>query len=142
MYPKADVAIVRLSIQHNVDPAYHVALGEAIKDVRQTGVLVPGSGGAVHLLGKPQASLGPGAFTGDWAKEFNTWLSSAVTSGDHKSLINYRTIALYAEEAHPYPDHSLPLLAAFGAAGPDARGTVLHQIWDLGDLGMGAFEFC
>ncbi len=35
----------------------------------------------------------------------------------------------------------MPLLAVFGAAGPGARGTVLHQSWDLGDLGMGAFEF-
>lgn len=141
MYPNADVPVIQLSIHHDVDPAYHMALGEAIKDVRETGVLVLGSGGAVHPLGNPQASLGPGALTDDWAKEFNAWLTSAVTRGDRESLINYRTIAPYAEEAHPYPDHYMPLLAAFGAAGPGARGTVLHQSWDLGDLGMGAFEF-
>jgi len=52
-----------------------------------------------------------------------------------ESLINYRTIAPYAEEAHPYPDYSMPLLAAFGAAWPGARETVLHQSWDLGDFG-------
>jgi 4,5-DOPA dioxygenase extradiol len=141
MYPNADVPVVQLSIQQNLDPAYHVALGEAIRDVRETGVLVLGSGGAVHPLGNPQASLGPGAPTDDWAKEFNTWLTSAVTGGDRESLINYRTIAPYALQAHPYPDHYMPLLAAFGAAGPGARGIVLHQSWDLGDLGMGAFEF-
>jgi 4,5-DOPA dioxygenase extradiol len=104
-------------------------------------VLVLGSGGAVHPLGNPHASLGPGAPTDDWAKEFNAWLIHAITSGDRESLVNYRTIAPYAREAHPYPDHYMPLLAVFGAAGPGARGTVLHQSWDLGDLGMGAFEF-
>lgn len=141
MFPKAEVPIVQLSIQQSLDPGAHVALGEAIRDVRETGVLVLGSGGAVHPLGNPHASLGPGAPTDDWAKEFNAWLIHAITSGDRESLVNYRTIAPYAREAHPYPDHYMPLLAVFGAAGPGARGTVLHQSWDLGDLGMGAFEF-
>jgi 4,5-DOPA dioxygenase extradiol len=141
MFPKAKVPIVQLSIQQSLDPAYHVALGDAIRDVRETGVLVLGSGGAVHPLGNPQASLGPGAPTDDWAIEFNAWLTSAVTRGNRESLVNCRTIAPGAQQAHPYPDHYMPLLVAFGAAGPDPRGTVLHQSWDLGDLGMGAFEF-
>jgi 4,5-DOPA dioxygenase extradiol len=141
MFPMADVPVVQLSIQRSLDPIAHVALGDAIRDVRETGVLVLGSGGAVHPLGNPHASLGPGAPTDEWAKEFNAWLNHAVSSGDSKSLVNYRTIAPYAQEAHPYPDHYMPLLAVFGAAGPGARGMVLHQSWDLGDLGMGAFEF-
>jgi len=141
MFPRAEVPIVQLSIQQSLDPAYHVALGDAIRDVRETGVLVLGSGGAVHPLGNSQASLGPGAPTDDWAKEFNEWLTSAVVRGDRENLVNYRTIAPYAQQAHPYPDHYMPLLTAFGAAGSGARGRVLHQSWDLGDLGMGAFEF-
>ena len=141
MFPKAEVPIVQLSIQQSLDPVAHVALGEVIREVRETGVLVPGSGGTVHPLGNSHASLGPGAPTDDWAKEFNTWLNYAVTSGDRESLVNYRTIAPYAREAHPYPDHYMPLLAVFGAAGMGAWGTVLHQSWDLGELGMGAFEF-
>jgi 4,5-DOPA dioxygenase extradiol len=141
MFPEGRVPIVQLSIQQDLDPAYHVALGEAIREVRETGVLILCSGGAVHPLGNPQASLGPGAPTDEWAIEFNAWLNQVVTSGDREALINYRTIAPYARQAHPYPDHYMPLLVAFGAAGPKARGRVLHQSWDLGDLGMGAFEF-
>jgi 4,5-DOPA dioxygenase extradiol len=141
MFPKAEVPIVQLSIQQSLDPGAHVALGEAIRDVRETGVLVLGSGGAVHPLGNPHASLGPGAPTDAWAREFNDWLNRVVTRGDRESLVNYRTIAPFAREAHPYPDHYMPLLAVFGAAGPGARGTVLHQSWVMGDLGMGAFEF-
>jgi 4,5-DOPA dioxygenase extradiol len=141
MFPKAEVPIVQLSIQQSLDPVAHVALGEAIQNVRGSGVLVLGSGGAVHPLGNSHASLGPGTPTDEWAKEFNTWLTRAVTRGDHESLVNYRTVAPYAQDAHPYPDHYMPLLAVFGAAGAGARGIVLHQSWDLGDLGMGAFEF-
>jgi hypothetical protein len=35
----------------------------------------------------------------------------------------------------------MPLLVAMGAAGPGARGTVIHHSWDLGDLGMDAYSF-
>ena len=68
-------------------------------------------------------------------------LNHAVSSGDRESLVNYRTIAPFARESPPYPDQYMPLLAAFGAVGLGARVTVLHQSWDLGGLGMGAFEF-
>ena len=103
MYPDGGVPIVQLSIHQGLDPAYHVALGEVISDVRETGVLVLGSGGAVHPLGNPQASLGPGAPTDDWALEFNTWLTQAVTSGDREALINYRTIAPVCPPGPPEP---------------------------------------
>jgi len=123
MFPKAEVSIIHLSIQQSLDPVAHVALGEAIREVREKGVLVLGSGGAVHPLGNPHASLGPGAPTDDWAREFNAWLTRAVTIGDRESLVNYLTMApLFRGVANPYPDHYMPLLAAFWAAGPGARG--------------------
>lgn len=141
MFPKADIPVIQLSIQQDLDPEYHISLGEAIREVRKRGVLVVGSGGAVHPLGNPEASLGPGAPTDEWAREFNNWLMDSVTRGDRESLIRYRSIAPHAIDAHPYPDHYMPLLTALGAADPGARGTILHQSWDMGDLGMGAFEF-
>jgi 4,5-DOPA dioxygenase extradiol len=141
MYPKADIPIVQLSIQNNLDPEFHILLGEAITGLRKFGVLIMGSGGTVHPLGNPQASIGPGALTDHWAQEFNDWLTNAVIHGERESLINYRTVAPYAKQAHPYPDHFMPLLTAFGAAGSTSQGKVLHHSWDWGDIGMGAFEF-
>ena len=119
----------------------HLALGEAIGAVRDEGVLILCSGGAVHPLGDPTASLGPGAATEPWAMEFNDWLADAVRRGDRESLVRYRRLAPHAERAHPYPDHYMPILAALGAAGAGARGTVIHHSWDLGDLGMDAYAF-
>jgi len=141
MFPNADVPVVQLSIQQHLDPAQHVALGAALSSLRDEGVLVVGSGGAVHPLGYAAASLGEGAATDDWAREFGSWLTDAVTRGDRASLLDYRKRAPYAERAHPYPDHFMPLLVAFGAAGDGARGTVLHHSWDWGDLMMDAYEF-
>jgi 4,5-DOPA dioxygenase extradiol len=141
MYPAAGIPVVQLSIQGHLDPAHHLALGEAIAPLRHERVLVIGSGGAVHPLGDPGVSLGAGLPTDGWATAFNEWLNPVVTSGDTKSLVRYRELAPSAVHAQYYPDHFMPLLAALGAAGPGAKGTVIHQSWYWGNLGMGAYEF-
>lgn len=141
MFPGAGIPVVQLSIQDHLDPARHLALGEAIALLRYEGVLIIGSGGAVHPLGDPTVSLGEGIRTDNWAIAFNEWLNRAVTSGDTDSLVHYRDLAPSAIHAQPYPDHFMPLLTALGAAGPSAKGTILHQSWYWGNLGMGAYEF-
>lgn len=140
MFPEANIPVVQLSIQHHLDPAKHYSLGLAIAALRKEGVLVIGSGGAVHPLGYIQL-LSPDAPTDKWAMDFDAWLSAAVERGDRDALTNYRTVAPYPERAHPRPDHYMPLLTAFGAAGPDAKGKVIHHSWYWGDLGMDAHEF-
>jgi 4,5-DOPA dioxygenase extradiol len=141
MYPDAGIPVVQLSIQGHLDPVRHLALGDAIAPLRKEGVLVLGSGGAVHPLGDPTVTLGEGVQTETWAVAFNDWLNQAVTTGDRGSLIRYRDLAPSAAHAQPYPDHFMPLLTALGAAGPNAKGKVIHQSWYWGNLGMGAFEF-
>jgi len=79
--------------------------------------------------------------TDKWAIQFDDWLTSAVEKGDARSLIDYPTLAPFPERAHPYPDHYMPLLAALGAAGEGAKGTVIHHSWYWGNLGMAAYEF-
>jgi 4,5-DOPA dioxygenase extradiol len=79
--------------------------------------------------------------TGNWAVAFNDWLTRVLKDGDTESLAAYRSLAPAAEHAQPYPDHFMPLLVAYGAAGRGSRGTSLHQSWYWGNLGMGAWEF-
>jgi len=141
MCPDAEIPVVQLSIQGHLDPARHLALGKAIAPLRHEGVLVIGSGGAVHPLGDSTLALAEGIPTDRRAIAFNEWLNHVVTSGDSESLIHYRELAPSAIHAQPYPDHFMPLIVALGAAGPGARGTVIHQSWYWGNLGMGAYEF-
>ena len=139
MFPEADMPVIQLSIQKGLNPESHYALGQALAALREDGVLILSSGGAVHPLG--YADLFPGAATDSWAVEFDDWLTKAVSQGDIVSLLNYRTVAPFPERAHPYPDHFMPLLTTLGAAGTGARGKILHRSWQWGDLGMGAYEF-
>lgn len=139
MFPQAKVPVVQLSIQHHLDPALHLGLGAALEPLRHENVLVLGSGGAVHPLGF--APLGPGVKTDDWAKAFDVWLTGALARGDAESLLHFQDRAPFPERAHPRPDHYVPLLVALGAAGPRARGTLIHHSWYWGDLGMAAYRF-
>ena len=139
MYPDGHVPVVQVSIQQHLDPAAHYTVGRALAPLRDEGVLILGSGGAVHPLG--YADLQEGADPDPWAIAFNDWLNRAVTAGDHDALIHFHEEAPYPARAHPYPDHFMPLLTIAGTAGPGAKGTILHQSWDLGGLEMGAFAF-
>ncbi|HML05121.1 MAG TPA: class III extradiol ring-cleavage dioxygenase [Methanobacterium sp.] len=139
MFPDADIPVFQLSIQHHLDPAKHLELGRAISDLREKNVLIIGSGGAVHPLG--YANLRIGAKTDDWAIKFDQWLTGAVTNGNWDLIVKYRELAPYPERAHPYPDHYMPLAVAFGAAGKEAKGEIIHHSWYAGDLGMAAYVF-
>jgi 4,5-DOPA dioxygenase extradiol len=140
MFPKADVPMVQLSIQHNLDPEKHLELGRALTPLRERRILILGSGGAVHPLGyfTPRFDGSPPE---RWATEFEEWLTDKVERGDNNSLLDYRRSAPYPERAQPRPDHLMPLMVAVGAAGVDAPGVKIHGSWTWGDLGMGAYEF-
>jgi len=139
MFPNLEMPVFQLSIQENLDPIKHLALGRAIESLKDEKVLILGSGGAVHPLG--YAPLRPGAITDSWAVEFNEWLKESVSTGNMDLLIDYKNQAPYPERAHPYPDHFMPLITAMAAAGDGAKGTIIHDSWYWGDLGMGAYEF-
>jgi 4,5-DOPA dioxygenase extradiol len=139
MFPHANVPVVQLSIQNHLDPIQHLKVGRAIEELRNNKILIIGSGGAVHPLG--YSGFRFGSKTDQWALEFDDWLTDAVIHGDERLLINYRNFAPYPERAHPYPDHYMPLITAYGAAGNGAKGKVIHHSWYAGDLGMAAYQF-
>jgi 4,5-DOPA dioxygenase extradiol len=139
MFPEAAMPVAQLSIPSHLDPAAHLALGAALRELRREGILVLGSGGAVHPLGYAGRRRMDG-LTDEWAVAFEDWLVDVLARGDVSSLLGYRALAPYPERAHPRPDHFMPLFVALGAAGPAARGRVLHQSWARGDMSMAVFE--
>jgi len=67
LFPRADVPVVQLSLDHRLSPQAHYDLGRALQPLRTEGVLILGSGNIVHNL-----SLVVWADTAyDWAVEFD-----------------------------------------------------------------------
>lgn len=139
MYPDADIPVAQLSIQTPLGPAHHVAVGRALAPLRAEDVLVFATGGATHNLMMMERGRHDAA--PPWAQAFDDWLAARLEAGDEANLVNYRSQAPYAREAHPRDEHLLPVFVAFGAGGPGSKGRPLHRSFTHGSLSMAAFAF-
>uniref|UniRef100_A0A2P2IPP7 Uncharacterized protein MANES_13G154200 n=1 Tax=Rhizophora mucronata TaxID=61149 RepID=A0A2P2IPP7_RHIMU len=138
MYPEADIPVCQLSVQGNQNGTHHYNMGKALAPLKDEGVLIIGSGSAVHNLRTIQPSGSPIA---PWALEFDTWLQHALLEGRYEDVNQYETKAPHAKRAHPWPDHFYPLHVAMGAAGEHSRGKLLHHSWDNGSLSYASYQF-
>jgi 4,5-DOPA dioxygenase extradiol len=139
MYPDANIPVTQLSVQSQLPPSHHHALGQVLAPLRAEGVLVIGSGGIVHNLRDLDwmNRAGGGAF--DWAKAFNDWIAQRLEAGALDELLDYRRGAPQPARAHPTEDHFDPFFVALGAGGLPARRLDLG--FDMGSLGMDCYLF-
>jgi len=140
MYPDADIPVTQLAVQTSLGPAHHWRLGEALRPLRDQGVLIIGSGSVTHNLrefGRHRYDSPPPP----WVSAFNDWLHTTVESSDRDALIDYRIRAPQAVRNHPTEEHLLPLLAAAGAATPGSHPRRLHAAYTYGVIGMDAYRF-
>lgn len=141
IWPDGSVPVAQISIQPHHDPAHHAALGRALADMRRAGVLLIGSGSAVHNLPDSFQRMQTGATdTPAWAKEFSDWIDDRLAAGDTQALMEYRARAPHAAHAHPTDEHLLPLFFAYGA-GAENRAHKIHDSFEYGSLGMQAWAF-
>lgn len=136
LYPKADIPVVQLSINGPLAPEEHLALGAALRPLREEGVLILASGNITHNLRHAMGAMQTGKLdTPAWARDFDRDVSSALEQRDHKALT--RALDTPAgEKAHPSADHYLPLLYAAGAAQDGDAVTFPVTGFDLGSLSM------
>jgi len=140
MYPEADIPVTQISIQSHLGPAHHVRLGEALKPLRDEGVLIFASGGATHNLRELRHQRG-NPIAQPWVAEFNEWLANAVLAGHREDLIGYREKAPHAVRNHPTDEHLIPLFVALGAGDPGATAQRLHSSISSGVISMDAYRF-
>jgi 4,5-DOPA dioxygenase extradiol len=140
MYPEADVPATQLSIQWPEGPAHHVRLGEALRPLREEGVLIFASGGATHNLRELSWQRG-NPVPQPWTAEFNEWLADALLARRIDDLVAYRDKAPFAVRNHPTDEHLIPLFVALGAGDPDGATQRLHSSIASGVISMDAYRF-
>jgi len=137
MYPKADMPTYQVSLKAGYDPAVHIALGRALKPLREEGVLIVGSGLSYHNL----RLFGSGAKAPSTA--FDAWLNEALMAEPETrrdDLIAWEK-APSARICHPKEDHLVPLMAAVGAAETEKATRVYHDEDLFGGVTASSYRF-
>ena len=62
-----------------------------------------------------------------------------MEAGDTDRLLGFPAEPAGAQQAHPTPEHLMPLCVALGAGG--GRGRALHRSFSWGSIGMTSFAF-
>jgi 4,5-DOPA dioxygenase extradiol len=140
LFPDADIPVTQLSLQSEQTPAWHFVLGQALKPLREQGVLIIASGSITHnllaLFVHPQDESVP-----LWVTGFCVWMAEKISAGDIDALLDYRSRAPHAVQNHPTDEHLLPLFVALGAADKIEHATHLNQVMTYGILAMDAWRF-
>ncbi len=138
--PHADIPVVQLSISPRHDAAWHYRLGEALRPLREEGVMIIGSGSITHNL-RDLTRTEPGAPPAPWASAFTEWVHDKVEARALDELLHYRDRAPNAVHAHPTDEHFLPFFVALGASPVGEKAERLHHSFTYGALGMDVYAF-
>jgi 4,5-DOPA dioxygenase extradiol len=135
-FPDASIPVVQLSINADKDFDYHLDLGAKLAPLRESGVLIVGSGNVVHNLGAMDWTTVDAGY--DWAQRFDEDAKARMADDptDVARLDGHRDF----RNAVPTPDHFIPLLYLAGLAGAAQTGTdVLVDGYTYGSLSMTAY---
>lgn len=137
MYPGADVPVIQLSLDYSKPPQLHYNLAGELKELRNKGVLIIGSGNMVHNLRMVAwDKMNEPEYGYDWALEAGNKMKDFISSGDHLSLIDYKSQGKAFSLAVPTPEHFLPLLYILALQDKDDSITFFNDKAVMGSLTM------
>jgi len=139
IYPEASIPCVQLSLTRGLDPARHLRIGEALRNLASRDVLILGSGFSFHNL---RALLGGSSGgTDELNDEFQSWLaescaSSSLSENERRERLTNWRMAPGARYCHPREEHLIPLHVCQGAGGGPATVLFDDQVMGKRALGM------
>ncbi len=138
-FPDADIPVVQLSLNAMKPLDYHLDLGAKLAPLRDSGVLIVGSGNTVHNLAGANPHLPDEGY--DWAQRFDDEAKALML--DDPAGVGRLDAHRDFDTAVPTPDHFLPLLYLAGLAdagrSDGATTDVLIEGCAYGSLSMTAY---
>ena len=136
MFPLLDIPVVQLSLDRTKPPAFHYGLGKSLRELRNRGILIVGSGNIVHNLGAVVWQ----DTAHDWALEFDAEIKRLIASGDHEPIIHYDRLGDAAKASVPTAEHFLPLLYILGLQEAGEETTFFSEKVTLGAISMTSLQ--
>lgn len=143
-FPEADIPVVQVSVQPQMNAEHHFRLGRAVESLRDENILIIGSGHITHNLHAVfdvmrGRDIDPGLE--EKVSSFTNWMKIKLTNKDEASLLNWEEEAPEALFNHPSPEHLMPLYCAYGAGGENTKAALLHRSTQLGYLTSDIWRF-
>jgi len=132
-FPAADIPVIEMSVDRNLDPALHLAAGRALTPLRDEGVLIVGSGMSFHNM----RAYGDGRATAP-SHAFDQWLteSTALAGAARAERLVQWADAPSGRFSHPREEHLLPLMVAAGAADGPGEQVYSEQVLETAISGF------
>jgi 4,5-DOPA dioxygenase extradiol len=130
--------VVEVSLPVPREPEALLAVGQALAPLRQRGVLLLGSGGIVHNLGRLHFDH-KAAPAEDWARAFDDWMRDRLHRMDIEAIKAYRLTAPRAALAVPTSEHFDPTFFVLGSRAPGDGVATVYEGWQYGSLSMRTF---
>lgn len=120
MYPDADIPCVQLSLIKSLNPAVHIAIGQALQSLSRDNILVIGSGFSFHNM-KAFFQQAETAETKQLNHAFEDWLLKTCGDADSSETERQQLLVNWADApgarfCHPREEHLLPLHVCYGLA--------------------------
>lgn len=123
-FPDADIPVIEMSVDKDLDPALHAAAGQALAPLRREGVLILGSGMSFHNMRGygDERSTAP-------SLAFDQWLTDAIEEPGVRRAADLEkwADAPGGRYSHPRAEHLLPLMVA-AAASAAVGERVYHEL--------------
>ncbi|KAJ1879000.1 hypothetical protein LPJ57_003079 [Coemansia sp. RSA 486] len=135
----APFPIVQLSLFHNESMEKHVEMGEILAPLRDQGVIIVGSGMAVHNL--RDLFTGRSQEVPAYVPMFDKQIEQALLESDNrKQAVVELENSEYLRKAHPTLEHLMPLHVATGAAKDSIKVKKMLEAYQL-SLSWSCYKF-
>jgi len=147
MFPNGCPPTTLISMNARFDPHYHMAVGSAVRPLRNEGYLIIGTGGAVHNLYrniwgpmlKYRDNFAQNTPPGDWALNFRQSFEDCISQNRGPALRRAITRLMkhpQYRDAHGTDDHFMSACFVAGAAGDwedeqEETGRLEAETWEL-----------
>ena len=140
LFPKADVPLIEMSLDYTKNPQAHYEMAQALRPLRDLGILIIGSGNLVHNLRKIDWKKLNEIYTYDWAIEANEKMKAYILEENHSQLINFQKQGEAFNLAIPTPEHYLPLLYSLSLRDKNEELKFFNDKIIAGSLSMTSFK--